>query len=232
MDQRVAFIADWLRDEWTMTELASGIGSVGRRPTNGSTGTRRTRRRAWPIARGRRRRTGARWRRGCARRFWRCGAGIRTGGRRNCAAILRERAAAAARGRRRARWAICCAGGRESAAAAHALRRAVDAAVGGGAGAERCLDGGFQRLVSDGGWDAVRSADGGRCLQSVRVVLSDRGAERASACGRGSSGRFASYGLPRALRTDNGSPFATTGAGAAVASGRLVVEARDSAGSD
>ncbi len=22
MDQRVAFIADWLRDEWTMTELA------------------------------------------------------------------------------------------------------------------------------------------------------------------------------------------------------------------
>ena len=26
MDQRVAFIADWLRDEWTMTELAEGYG--------------------------------------------------------------------------------------------------------------------------------------------------------------------------------------------------------------
>src|SRR6187551_4003372 len=26
MDQRVAFIADWLRDEWTMTELAGRYG--------------------------------------------------------------------------------------------------------------------------------------------------------------------------------------------------------------
>ena len=26
MDQRVAFIADWLRDEWTMTELAARFG--------------------------------------------------------------------------------------------------------------------------------------------------------------------------------------------------------------
>ena len=26
MDQRVAFIADWLRDEWTMTELAERYG--------------------------------------------------------------------------------------------------------------------------------------------------------------------------------------------------------------
>ena len=25
-DQRVAFIADWLRDEWTMTELAERYG--------------------------------------------------------------------------------------------------------------------------------------------------------------------------------------------------------------
>ena len=26
MDQRVAFVADWLRDEWTMTELATRYG--------------------------------------------------------------------------------------------------------------------------------------------------------------------------------------------------------------
>ena len=26
MDERVAFIADWLRDEWTMTELAERYG--------------------------------------------------------------------------------------------------------------------------------------------------------------------------------------------------------------
>ena len=26
MDQRVAFIADWLRDEWTMSELAARYG--------------------------------------------------------------------------------------------------------------------------------------------------------------------------------------------------------------
>ena len=26
MDQRVAFIADWLRDEWTMRELAERYG--------------------------------------------------------------------------------------------------------------------------------------------------------------------------------------------------------------
>jgi transposase len=26
MDQRVAFIADWLREEWTMTELAARYG--------------------------------------------------------------------------------------------------------------------------------------------------------------------------------------------------------------
>ena len=26
MDQRVAFIADWLRDEWTMMELAERYG--------------------------------------------------------------------------------------------------------------------------------------------------------------------------------------------------------------
>ena len=94
-----------------------------------------------------------------------------------------------------------------------ALCRAVDAAVGGGAGAERCLDRGFQGLVSHGGRHALRSADGGRRVQSVRVVLSDR-ARRASAGVRPWFERtFREYGLPRALRTDNGSPFATTGAG-------------------
>ena len=66
------------------------------------------------------------------------------------------------------------AGGVESAAAPAALCRAADAALGGGAGAERCLDGGFQRLVSHGGRHAVRSADRRRRVQSVRVVLSHR----------------------------------------------------------
>ena len=69
----------------------------------------------------------------------------------------------------------------------------------------------FQRVVPHRGWDALRPVDGGGRVQPIRAVLSDCGADRRRACGRGSSGRFATYGLPRALRTDNGSPFASTG---------------------
>ena len=85
MDQRVAFIAEWLRDEWTMTELAeryqisrkTAYKWVDRYEADPAA-------RAWRIARGRRRRTGGRWRTRCGTRFWRCGARIRSGGRRSC----------------------------------------------------------------------------------------------------------------------------------------------------
>ena len=214
MDQRVAFIADWLRDEWTMTELAERY-QISRktaykwvRPLRG--GSRAGAGRAIAGAAGARPGDGRRRPRGDAGA---APARIRAGGRRNCGRSLTSGAP-----RRR------LAGGEhdgrsvaarraESAAATHALCRAVDAAVGGGAGAERCLDRGFQGLVSHGGWDALRSADGGRCVQSIRVVLSHRRAERAAACGRGSSGRFASMGCRGRCGPTTGSPFATTGAG-------------------
>ena len=50
------------------------------------------------------------------------------------------------------------------------------------------------RLVSHRRSDALRSVDGGRCVQSVRVVLSHRPRRASAGCGRGSSARFASMG--------------------------------------
>jgi len=92
--------------------------------------------------------------------------------------------------------------------------------------AERCLDGGFQGLVPDRGRHAVRSVDGDRRVQSgsCSVVGSSRRVSRV--CDRGSRRTFREYGLPRALRTDNGSPFATTGAGQLSHLAVWVVEAR------
>jgi hypothetical protein len=210
MDQRAAFIADWLEDEWTMTEAAeryqssrktaykwvdryagsaAGLADRSRAPqTHGGAMARRIReailalRAASPL--------GAE------------GAGGALAG----AAAAREVAGGKHDG------GPVAARRTQPAAAAHPLRGAIDLAIGRRACPERCLDRGFQGLVPDGGSDAVRSADGGGRLQSLRVLLSDRGPtergvrpwfERA----------FREYGLPRAMRTDNGSPFATPGAG-------------------
>ena len=59
---------------------------------------------------------------------------------------------------------------------------------------------------------AVRSVDDYRRVQSLRVVLSNRPADE-SGVRPWFERTFRRYGLPRAVRTDNGPPFATTGAG-------------------
>ena len=92
VDQRVALLADWLRDEWTMTELAAAVRDqsedgvqVGRPVRGGGRGGLVERSRAPHASRAR---DGAE---DSAPRSWRCAARIRTGGRRNSRAILRER---------------------------------------------------------------------------------------------------------------------------------------------
>ena len=94
MDQRVAFIADWLRDEWTMTELAERYGISRKRRTNGSTATTPIPSMAWRSDRGRRRCTGERWD-DVREAVVRCAAGIRAGDRRNFGRSARAGAAAA-----------------------------------------------------------------------------------------------------------------------------------------
>jgi putative transposase len=106
VDQRVALLADWLRDEWTMTELATRYGItrktaykwVGRYEAEGAGGLmERSRAAAHPgraIAEAERTAILA-LRRGYP--HW---------GPRKLAAILREREPH----RPRARWASCCAG--------------------------------------------------------------------------------------------------------------------------
>ena len=112
MDQRVAFIADWLRDEWTMTELADAVcTSVARPPTNGSIGTRRTRRTGLadrsraPKVHGRAMADGD-----PRARSWRCGAAHPHWGPKKLRADLAGAAAARSLAGARARWAICCGG--------------------------------------------------------------------------------------------------------------------------
>ena len=61
MDQRVAFMADWLRDEWTMTELAERYQISRKTAYKWVDRYRRTRRRGWRSDRGRRTSTAGRW---------------------------------------------------------------------------------------------------------------------------------------------------------------------------
>ena len=76
----------------------------------------------------------------------------------------------------------------------------------------------------------VLSADDCRCVQSIRVLLLDPPLQRVRV--RPWFDRtFWTYGLPRALWTDNGPPFATMGAGQLSALGVPVVEARHPGGS-
>lgn len=212
MDQRVAFVADWLRDEWTMTELAARYG-ISRKtaykwveryeddPDHGLAARSRA-----PHAHGRAlapdirdavlalRRTYPHW------------------GPKKLRAVLREREpdrawpaastmgdvlrrAGVSQPRRRARYVVPLT---QPLAAATAPNEVWTAD--------------FK------GW--FRTADGTRCdpltiadacsrfVFCCRIVApSAHGVrpwfERA----------FRAHGLPRALRTDNGSPFATTGAG-------------------
>ena len=110
MDQRVAFIADWLRDEWTMTELAEwygiqpqdGVQVGGAVPRGSRAGVGRAVARAegaWPRdgRRGPRRGAGA------------AAASIRGGAPRNCGRCWASGSPRGS-GRRRARWASSCDG--------------------------------------------------------------------------------------------------------------------------
>ena len=212
MDQRVAFIADWLRDEWTMTELAERYGIsrktaykwVARYQTDPEHGL--VERSRAPKVHGRRmpeevreavlalRRTRPRW------------------GPKKLRGVLDEREpecqwpAPSTMGdllrreglsqpRRRARYVVPLT---QPLAAAQAPNDVWSAD--------------FK------GW--FRTTDGQRCDPLTimdacsRFVLCCRILAPTGRAVRPWFERaFRAYGLPRALRTDNGSPFATTGAG-------------------
>ena len=136
MDQRVAFIADWLRDEWTMTELAARYQISRKTAYKWVDRYERTRRRGWRSDRGRRRRTDGRWPRSPRGDAGVAARASASGGPRNLRAILREREPDAGLAGREHDGRSAAPGRTESAAAAAALCRAVDAAVGGGAAAE------------------------------------------------------------------------------------------------
>ena len=119
MDQRVAFIADWLREEWTMTDLAVRYGIS--RKTAYKWGARYEAAPATAVgeplagAAPARARDGTRVR----RTSWRGGSGRPIWGPRNCA--LRCSARSDMTCPRRARWAISC-GGTGSRRRSSALR--------------------------------------------------------------------------------------------------------------
>ena len=234
MDQRVAFIADWLRDEWTMTRARRAV-QISRK-----TGYKWVDRyeadpdaRAWPSDHARRTRTGGRWRTEMREAVLALRRAHPHWGPKKLRAILTARHAArgVAGGQHDGRF-VAARGSESAAAAARAMSCRLTQPLAAAHGTQRGVDGRFQGLVSDGGWDAVRSADGRRCVQSVRVVLSHCGAERARSAAvvrADVSGRMGCRG--RCAR-DNGSPFATTGRRPALAFGGVVVETGDSARSD
>jgi transposase-like protein len=148
MDQRVALVADWLRNEWTITELAAryaisrktvykwidryeegaaeGLVERSRAPHTHGRAMRAEIRNAVLALTG----TSTVGTQEVARDFAGAGAGRGLAGREF------DRRPVAARGT-------------EHAAASNALHGAADAALGRGQGAKRRLDRGFQRMVSD-----------------------------------------------------------------------------------
>jgi putative transposase len=212
MDQRVAFIADWLRDEWTMTELAqryhisrkTGYKWVDRYEADPEHGLA-DRSRA-PHAHGRRMAEEVRdaiVALRCKKPRW---------GPKKLHAVLREREP-------RRHWPARSTIGdllhREALSAPRRRTRYVVPLTQPLAAAQAPND---VWTADFKGW--FRTTDGTRCdpltiadacsrfVLCCRIVRpSEHGVrpwfERA----------FQAYGLPRALRTDNGSPFATTGAG-------------------
>lgn len=178
MDQRVAFVADWLRNEWTMTELATRY-AISRKtaykwidrytadPVTGLVEQSRA-----PHAPGRARPETLREAVLALRRrhpSW---------GSTKLRAILQERDGAQA-------WpAASTMGEWLRRAGLSEPRRRVRYVVPlsqplAAAGAERRVVCGFQRVVSDRRRHTVRSADGDGRVQSVCPVLSDYGAESA-----------------------------------------------------
>lgn len=212
MDQRVALIADWLRDEWTMTELAARY-SISRK-----TAYKWVDRYAADPARGLAERSRAPQTHGRAmpaatraavlalrRRFPRWGP-------KKLRAVLTDRAP-------RSRWPAASTIGdvlRRAGVSQPRRRPRYTVPLTQPLAAAQAPNDVWTADFK--GW--FRTADGTRCdpltvadacsrfVLCCRIVPpSDRGVrpwfERT----------FRAYGLPHALRTDNGSPFATTGAG-------------------
>lgn len=212
MDQRVAFIADWLRDDWTMTELAE------RYDISRKTAYKWVDRYAADPAHGLAERSRAPHVHGRAIEPEVCAAivALRRAhprwGPKKLAAVLSERES-------RRVWPAASTMGdllrREGLSAPRRRERYVVPLTQPLAAAQAPND---VWTADFKGW--FRTADGTRCdpltvadacsrlVLCCRIVApSERGVrpwfERT----------FREYGLPRALRTDNGSPFATTGAG-------------------
>ncbi|MGH7176911.1 MAG: integrase core domain-containing protein [Tepidisphaeraceae bacterium] len=212
MDQRVAFIADWLRDDWTMTELAAryaisrktGYKWVDRYAADPEHGL--AERSRAPMAHGRAMADAVRDAVLALRR------GHPHWGPKKLRAILMERQphdrwpaastmgdllrrAGVSQPRRRTRYVLPLT---QPLAAAQAPNDVWTADFKG-----------WFRTADQRRCDPLTVADAwSRFVLCCRIVApSERGVrpwfERT----------FREYGLPRALRTDNGSPFATTGAG-------------------
>jgi putative transposase len=212
MDQRVALIADWLRDEWTMTELAARYGIsrktgykwIDRYDEAGATGL--AERSRAPAHQGRAMRSAVRLAIVALRRahpHW---------GPRKLRVMLRERDP-------QTRWPAASTMGdlirREGLSTPRRRVRYIVPLTQPLAAAVRPND---VWTADFKGW--FRTADGTRCDPLTvadacsRFVLCCRIVAPTGVGVRPWFERtFRTYGLPRALRTDNGTPFASTGPG-------------------
>lgn len=212
MDQRVAFIADWLRDEWTMTELAARYAIsrktaykwIDRYGTDPETGL--VERSRAPKVHGRARPEALRASVLALRRqypHW---------GPKKLRAVLHDREPESA-------WPAASTMGDwlQAAGLSEPRRRTrhVTPLTQPLAAAQAPND---VWTADFKGW--FRTGDGTRCDPLTvadacsRFVLCCRITEQSQRGVRPWFERvFREYGLPRALRTDNGSPFASTGAG-------------------
>jgi transposase InsO family protein len=212
MDQRVAFMADWLRDEWTMTELATRYGIsrktaykwVDRYTEDRETGL--LERSRAPKVHGRARSDALRARVLALRRqypHW---------GPKKLRAVLQDRAAAES-------WPAASTMGDWLRTAGLSARRRrtryvvpLSTPLAAAAAPNDVWTADFK------GW--FRTGDGTRCDPLTvadacsRFVLCCRITEQSQRGVRPWFERvFREYGVPRALRTDNGAPFASTGPG-------------------
>ena len=86
------------------------------------------------------------------------------------------------------------------------------AGAAGRAALQRGLECGFQRLVSHRRWPALRTAHGARCAQSLCPGGSGFVQAKRGGGAPGAPAGFRRYGVPKALRVDNGAPFGSQGA--------------------
>lgn len=212
MDQRVAFIADWLRDEWTMTELATRYG-ISRKTAYKWTDRYDADRESGLLERSRAPKEHGRARPATLRgrvlelrrqfRFW---------GPKKLRAVLQERHPDEA-------WPAASTMGewlqRAGLSVTRRRTRYVVPLTQPLAAAETPND---VWTADFKGW--FRTGDGTRCDPLTiadacsRFVLCCRITEQSQRGVRPWFERvFREYGLPRALRTDNGAPFASQGPG-------------------